>query len=65
MHNERAIHNGGSTRPEKKTESRELERPEPNRRKIDCGGEPGERRPSPRGADRRNTGFSRPPSPES
>jgi len=65
MHNERAISSGGSSRPEKRTELRELERPEPNRRKIDCGAEPVDRPKSPRGADRRNSGFARPPSPES
>jgi hypothetical protein len=65
MDNERAIPSGSSTRSEKRTELRELERSEPKPRKIDCGGEPVETRQSRRGTDRRNSGFTRPPSPES
>jgi hypothetical protein len=65
MLNDRAIRDGGSTRPDDRTESGELERPEMKRRKIDCGTDQGDRRQLPRGGDRRNTGFARPPSPES
>jgi len=65
MHNERAIQNGDSTRRESRTESGELERPEPKRRKIDCGAEPSDSERRPLGPERRSSGFARQPSPES
>lgn len=65
MHNEPTLRDGGSPRRDNRTETGELERLEMNRRKIDCGVEPNDRRRLPRGGDRRNTGVARPPSPES
>jgi len=64
MPNKRAIRGVDAARPEKKTQSGDLERPETKRRKIDCGEDPVERRQPRRGADRRNTGLVHPPSPE-
>lgn len=64
MRNKRVNRGVGSTRSEKRSESGELERPEPKRRKIDCGDDPVEKRHLPSRGDRRDTEFARSPSQE-
>jgi len=59
-----AVGNLDPNRPDNRTESGELERPQLKRRKIDCGVDSSDRRQMPRGAERRSTGFIFPPAAE-
>ncbi len=66
MRKEPELPTGGlePNRPDNRTESGELERPQLKRRKIDCGVDGPDRRQMPRGSDRRNAGFTFPPAAE-